>query len=690
MAKFTAEQLLNHLYKKRLPQVYREADIDAQYCLKRFLQAMIEGGFTDAIKSADDIVSLTDPLKCPDEIFPYLFKSFGYTYSADIPIVYQRKILNNHGELFRKRGSLEYINILTRILTGFECELNIERVDGVRVLTITLLVDTTVATEEFQYYISLVKKFVSEGYIPFYLDVETKIVVNVVGIQTAQRYLGSFVDVEGKTDLSPICEVSQIGFAFSLYPTLIDEPFTKFNILGYSKIVPKYLKNNLINPNTVETKVKVTWYDLMSNSNVTQNMDLYTDYLYVPYGNNLYINLSVSSYTPPNVYIYVYTSDKEYKGNKIVYSASFVNGKCSVDLSSILTDSDFETDYYVRIGVIDNQGITLSDLPNLISVWVEDTDYDTYSAVTRFRFDNEYYRNGESYPVYMVDIYDSNGPISLPYCSSKEILSDFDYNMGKLFMLNNDSSPFIAYCDCISAMKDEQKYYISFSLVKPETNTLDSPIVTALCTNSKGAYKEVTLKKEVEGEVTVFKEVQHNYGYTFTVPKDYNVVRIKFYLCNTTVIQDCAKFSEVMCYECDPKTGKPYIDCEFQPYRRNNEVFENNLTVGIDGIALLSYNDSNGKVIVRDSFDVLTGVITRRVGVNYDSLGNPISVYKLSSPYTEQVDEDFDGAITAQNLSTFMGKTYISMSQSIPYSRYVNNGGSDYHSAIEFTAKIIK
>lgn len=690
MAKFTAEQLFNHLYNKRLPQVYREADIDAQYCLKRFLQAMIEGGFTDAIKSADEIVSLTDPLKCPDEIFPYLFKSFGYTYSADIPMIYQRKILNNHGELFRKRGSIEYIYILTRILTGFECSVEIKRVNGVRVLTVTMFVDNSVTSVESQYYITLVKKFVSDGYIPFYLDVETNIVVDVVDIKTAQQYIGMFVDVEGQTDLSPICETSQIGFAFSLYPTLINEPFTKFNILGYSRIVPKYLKNNILNPNTVETNTKVTWVDLITNSTTTQSMDLYTDYLYVPYGNNLYINLSVSSYTPPTVYIYVYTLDKVYKGSKVLYTTNFVNRKCVVDLADILVDSDFETDYYVRIGIIDNKGVNSTDLLSLISVWVEDTNYDTYSAVTRFRFDNEYYRNGEPYPTYMVDIYDSNGPISLPYCSSKEITSDFDYNSGKLYMLNNDSSPFIAYCDCISAMKDEQKYYISFSLVKPETNTLDAPIVTALCTNSKGTYKQITLKKEVEGEVTVLNEVQHNYGYTFTIPKDYNVVRIKFYLCNASIPQDYAEFSEVMCYECDPNTGNPYIDCEFQPYRKNYETFENNLTVGIDGIALLSYNDSDGKVIVRDSFDVLTGLITRRVGVNYDSLGNPVSVYRLASPYTEQVEDDFNGYTTSQKLSTFMGKTYISMCQSIPYSRYVNNGGSDYHSAIEFTTKIIK
>ena len=144
MAKFTAEQLLNHLYNKRLPQVYREADVDTKYCLKRFLQSMIEGGYSEAISSADGIVALTDPLKCPDNIFPLLFQSFGYKYSVDIPMIYQRKILQNHGELFQKRGTIEYIYVLTRILTGFDCEVNIERVNKVRVLTVKMFVDNSV------------------------------------------------------------------------------------------------------------------------------------------------------------------------------------------------------------------------------------------------------------------------------------------------------------------------------------------------------------------------------------------------------------------------------------------------------------------------------------------------------------------------------------------------------------------
>lgn len=690
MAKFTAEQLLNHLYNKRLPQVYREADVDTKYCLKRYLQAMIEGGFAEAITSADGITDLTDPLKCPDSIFPLLFSSFGYTYSVDIPILYQRKILQNHGELYQKRGTIEYVYVLTRILTGFDCEVTTERVDGVRVLTIKMFVDNSVTAVDQQHYVNLVKRFVTEGYIPFYLDVETNIVVDVVDVPTAQQYIASAVEVEGITDISPIVATTRKGLATSLSPSLEKEPFTKFNILGYSRIVPRYINGNLINPNTVTYGSKVDIMQSATGTTTSVVVDLYTSYLYVPYGNKIYLNLVSPNYLPPTVYITVYSLQKVAMGSKTVSASNFILGKAEVDLSDILVNPLCGTDYYVRIAIIDNQDVTKPELPTLISAWIEDTGYALYSAGTRFKFDNEYYKNGESFPTYMVDIFDSNGAMYTPYCTEKGITQSFDPTTGFLTMSSTAALNYIAYTDCITAMKDESKYYISFSLYKSSYNTMASPILTALCSNDKGTLKEVILTKEVEGYVE--EDNIYRYGYSFTVPKDFVVVRIKYVLCNSTSYTDRAVLMQVMSFECDPNTGVPYIDTEFQPYTLADgyNIYNNNLSVGIDGIKLLSYNDSNGKVIVRDSFDVLTATVTRRVGVNYDSLGNPTSVYKLSTPRTEVITEDYNGEVKAIPLTTFKGKTYVSMSQSMPYTRYEEKGGTEYHSCFELTTRVIE
>lgn len=691
MAKFTAEQLLNHLYNKRLPRVYREADKDTKYCLKRFLQSMIEGGFTEALTSADGIVDLTDPLKCPDSIFPYLFKSFGYTYSADIPMTYQRKILYNHGELYQKRGSIEYIYILTRILTGFDCEVTTERVNGVRVLTIKMFVDNSVTAVEQQHYVNLVKRFVTEGYIPFYLDVETNIVVDVVDVFTAQQYMSSAVGVEGNVEVSPIIEITKRGLVESISPTLENEPFSAFNILGYSSIVPRYYRPNTLNPNVVEYDATVKWVDSSGGTTTLSSVDLFTDFMYIPYGNKLYINLANPTYAPPTVYILVYTLNKVFVDEVTLTGTKFIKGKAVADLSSILLSNKLGEDYYVRIALRDNQGVSQSDLPKLISVWFEDAEYSSFSAGTRFKFDNEYYRNGEAFPTYTVDVFDANGPISFPYCMDKNVSVYTAPQTGALALTDKGNDNFTAYVDCTTAIKDDTYYCIQFKFFKSASNMDYQPILTALCSNRKGTFKDIILEKTYEAETNEDWQ-QFIYRYQFKVPKDFVVVNIKFALGSAKRFNGTVTLSQVQCFEVNPKTMQPIIEADYQPYVLSGDlnVFKNNLTVGIDGIQLLSYNDSNGKVIVRDSYDVITGILTRRVGVNYDSLGHPVSVYKLSSPITEKVTEDYNGEVKPIPISTFAGKTYVSMSQSTPHSFYENSGGSEYHSCFEFTTKIIE
>lgn len=695
MAKFTAEQLLNHLYSKRLPKVYREADIETGYCLKRFLQAMIEGGFSETISLADGITDLTDPLKCPDQYFPILFESFGYTYSPDIPMKYQRKILQNHGELWQKRGTIEYINIISKILTGYDCEVAFERTQdesNVRVLNITIYVDSSEEDIVHNNYANLVKEFVSKGYIPFYLDVTTNTVVDTVDVNVSIQYISAFVEAEGTIDLSPIEEVTDTVYATSLSPTLEKEPFTKFNILGYSKIVPKYLTNNILNPNTSENNVSKTW--LAEGVNTRATFDLMTDYLYVPYGSKLYFKLQVSTYAPPTMSVFVYSSEYEYLGVKSVSYASFSNGETVLDLSDILISSLVENDYYIQLGILDNEGVGSSAIHKLVSVWVEDEPYAEYSATTRFKFDNEYYKNGDLIPSYTVELNDANGLIGFPYCSDDDLFKYPAYDVGGYFTVTQKGVNGVTfYTDCLPTYKDGFLYVLSFAYntSTTEDSLRDVPIVTALLTNGKGSFKEITLKNVSKG----YNENINGYvcEYNFFIPLGYYPIRVKYVLTDYVPKGISISFGNVRCFECNSYSDEPLRDAEFQPYVLATDdlnVFENNLTVGIDGIELLSYNDSDGNAIVRDSFDVLTGEITHRVGVHKDSNGNPISTYALPTPYTEKVSQDLNGEVEGKQLMTYRGKTYISMSYHIPYSIYADLGGTDKHSCVEFATKIIK
>lgn len=124
MSNMTPKGILDLLYNKKLPQVYRDEDRKIGYPLKRYLESLIDGGYYDIIKDIDGILSLIDPMTVPDEFFPYLCESFGLIYFPDIDISYQRKFLANIGELVKRRGTFASVRYLTRTLTGLDSELS--------------------------------------------------------------------------------------------------------------------------------------------------------------------------------------------------------------------------------------------------------------------------------------------------------------------------------------------------------------------------------------------------------------------------------------------------------------------------------------------------------------------------------------------------------------------------------------
>lgn len=145
MAEISAEQLSDFAYQ-RLPDIYkvRDFEIDEERPpLLNFLKAMFlgSGGITKAKKYqkgageqildvANKFTSIIDPENCPDNVFPYLLKSFGYDYDELIEtqtfkgsnIYYQRKLLMNIGELYKRRGTMSAVKFMARTLTGLDVE----------------------------------------------------------------------------------------------------------------------------------------------------------------------------------------------------------------------------------------------------------------------------------------------------------------------------------------------------------------------------------------------------------------------------------------------------------------------------------------------------------------------------------------------------------------------------------------
>lgn len=124
MSKITPKGMLDLLYNRKLPQVYRDEDSKIGYPLKRYLESLIDGGYCGSIKDIEGIMSLVDPMTISEEFFPYLCESFGLTYFPDMGISYQRKFLSNMGELVKRRGTFSSVQYLTRALTGLNSDLS--------------------------------------------------------------------------------------------------------------------------------------------------------------------------------------------------------------------------------------------------------------------------------------------------------------------------------------------------------------------------------------------------------------------------------------------------------------------------------------------------------------------------------------------------------------------------------------
>lgn len=168
MANLTSKGMLDLLYYRKLPQVYRDEDSKIGYPLKRYLESLIEGGYYGSIKDIEGIMSLVDPMNIPEEHFPYLCESFGLTYFPGIDISYQRKFLANFGDLNKRKGTFASVHFLVRALTGLDCEFLYED----KVLHITLLAKSLEQVNSIEISTAVIRDYISSQ-LPYY--VSTKI-----------------------------------------------------------------------------------------------------------------------------------------------------------------------------------------------------------------------------------------------------------------------------------------------------------------------------------------------------------------------------------------------------------------------------------------------------------------------------------------------------------------------------------
>lgn len=110
----------------RFPPVYREEDAKVNFALKRYLQALSDGGFKYAIDEINGITALIDPNTALSKALPILFKQYGLEIFNGIPEPYLRYLLPKLGEAWSKKGSLSVVEFITSSLSGIKTSTIVE------------------------------------------------------------------------------------------------------------------------------------------------------------------------------------------------------------------------------------------------------------------------------------------------------------------------------------------------------------------------------------------------------------------------------------------------------------------------------------------------------------------------------------------------------------------------------------
>lgn len=189
--------IVDFIYYRHLPKVYSEYDkkYTKHQDLYKYLQASLYGGSDYLLDKARGIKDLVDPLRCPEEILPLLYKCWGLEYFQDIDVYFNRVFLANIGEFVKRRGTIGGIQFIIRALTGMESEITYQRktkaVDGKdgRYLYIKMLASDVNQANNVTTNVYVVTRFIKK-HIPFYFDeVEPTVNIEFVEIKNFTQQL---------------------------------------------------------------------------------------------------------------------------------------------------------------------------------------------------------------------------------------------------------------------------------------------------------------------------------------------------------------------------------------------------------------------------------------------------------------------------------------------------------------------
>lgn len=110
-----SENFGDKLYNS-LPEIYRTVDIENDYALKRYLNALGDGGFMPLIDDMNRLLEYTDPNRIPDEALKVAFRNYGLEVFESLSDTYLRRLYPLLQTLYVSKGTGDVLEYISSIL----------------------------------------------------------------------------------------------------------------------------------------------------------------------------------------------------------------------------------------------------------------------------------------------------------------------------------------------------------------------------------------------------------------------------------------------------------------------------------------------------------------------------------------------------------------------------------------------
>ena len=124
------------IYNK-FPPKYREDDAMYNFALRRYLEALSDGGFSPVISDINGILNLKNPKECDISVLYLLYEELGFNWFNGIPETYLRYFLPNLEDAWERKGAISVIEYIVAVLSGISVQAEVVYEEGVPSLIVT-------------------------------------------------------------------------------------------------------------------------------------------------------------------------------------------------------------------------------------------------------------------------------------------------------------------------------------------------------------------------------------------------------------------------------------------------------------------------------------------------------------------------------------------------------------------------